>query len=73
VILKPHLHGICQINGLSAQVNPRKAAGAFEVLDHVMIVLGGADMRYPEEADEFFFCHDGGERGNPAILARQER
>ena len=38
-MLEPLLHGICQIHGLSTEVNPGQAVLAFEVLNDVSVSL----------------------------------
>ena len=56
--LKPLLHGIRQIHGRPAEVNPGQAMPAFEILDHMLMVGGVADLGDAEESDQLLFGHD---------------
>jgi len=60
LLLEPLSYGVRQIHGLSAQVNAGQAVLAFEVLDHMSVVSGIADLRDAEEPDQFLLGHDGG-------------
>jgi hypothetical protein len=59
-LLKPLLHGIRQIHGSSAKVNPGQAVLAFEVLNYVSVIFGTADLGDTEEPNQFVLRHDGG-------------
>lgn len=60
MLLKPVPHRIREIYDFPAEVDPRQAVVAFEVLDHVVVIRSVADLRDAEELDQFLFCHDGG-------------
>ena len=70
MILEPRLYGICQIHSPSAEVNPRKAARALEVLNDISVIFRVADFRDSEKPDQLFFCHDAGTRDKFTVWAR---
>jgi hypothetical protein len=67
LLLKPLLHRIRQVHGLSTEVNPGQAVRAFEILDHMSVIAGTADFRDLEESDQLVLSHDGGTGDEPAI------
>jgi hypothetical protein len=51
-------------------MNSWETARPFEVFDDVSVVSGIADLRNPEELDQFLFCHNRRVWSESAILAR---
>jgi len=54
---QPVQNSFLGIQSLSAYVNSGQASKFLEVLDNIMIVLGIADLGYPEELYNFRFGH----------------
>jgi len=71
LLLKPMLHGIGQIHGLSAKMNPRQAVLSFEVLDDIPVILCVGDFRDTEKPNQFLFCHDAGTQDESTVWAWQ--
>jgi hypothetical protein len=71
LLLKPMLYGISQIHSLSAEMNPRQAMRAFEVLDNVSVISGVADLRDTEKPNQFLFCHDAWTQDESTVRAWQ--
>lgn len=56
MILEPLSCRVCQVHGLSAEMNPGQAVLAFQVLNHVPVVCRVADL-WDTEEDESVATH----------------
>jgi len=70
-LLKPRLHGFCQVHGLSAQMNTRQAVCTLEVPDCVQVVGGIAGLGSPEKAGQLLLYHDGRADNESTLWTRQ--
>jgi hypothetical protein len=72
MIFKPRFHGICQVHGLTTEMNPGQTMLAFKVFDDMPVILCVTDFRDTEKPNQFLFYHDAGARDKFTVWARYD-